>query len=58
MYVLLDTIMVLLTFLHKGHASSILVSIYMCMDCQHMEIIQIKSLTRLTHLRLVFFKLF
>ena len=40
--------MTLLTFLHKGHASSVLISKYMCMDCQHVEIIQTKRLTRRT----------
>ena len=46
--------MPLLTFLHKGHACGVLVSIYMCTDCEHVEIIQTKSLTRLTDGRLVF----
>ena len=52
--------MPLLTFLHKGHACGVLVSIYMCTDCEHVEIIQTKSLTRLTDGRLVLslFKLF
>ena len=42
-YILLDIIMALLTFLHKGHDPGILVSIYMCTDCQQVEIIQTKS---------------
>ena len=44
-YLLLDTIMTLLTFLHKRRTFSVLVSIYMCTDCQHAEIIQTKHLT-------------
>ena len=47
--------MAVLTFLHKGHAFSVLVSIYMCTDCQHVEIIRTKTLTGLSDLRLVFF---
>ena len=47
--------MALLTFLHKAHASSVLFSIYICTDCQYVEIIQTINLTRLTDLRLVFF---
>ena len=50
-YILFDIIMALLTFLH---ASSALVSIYLYMDCQHVEIVQTKSLSRPTNLRLVF----
>ena len=59
-HILLDVIMALLTFLHKGHASSVLVSIYTCMctDCQHVEIIQTKSLNRLIDLHVIFFNYF
>ena len=42
-YTLLDILMASLTLSHKGHAASVLVPIYMCTDCQHMEIIQTKS---------------
>ena len=38
--------------------SSVLVSICMCTDCQYVEIIQNKNLTRLTDLRIVFFFFF
>ena len=57
-YILLDIIRALLTILYKEHASSILGSIFMCTDCQHVEIIQTKSLTRLTNLGFFLFLFF